>query len=109
MNSDLHLGSRFTGVRRGSLPHHDIFLINDLPEIHAEALIWHQESGWVSWQSSKDSSSVQLCWLSLERRGSAFAWHDTTAVIGAQNGAVTILDFAGVIGMLKGLELPQFT
>jgi hypothetical protein len=47
---------------------------------------------------------VPLCWVPLERRGDAFAWHGTTAAIGGQKGDVSILDFTDVIATLQGLE-----
>jgi hypothetical protein len=74
--------------------------IADLSLTPTEALVWNKESGWISWQRS-ELRSVRLCWLPHERRGEPFASHDMTAVIGALNGTVTILDFSEVIAMLN--------
>jgi hypothetical protein len=74
--------------------------IADPPLSPPEALLWIQKTGWISWRRS-DLRSVRMCWLPHERRGEPFASHDMTAVIGAHDGTVTILDFSEVISMLN--------
>jgi hypothetical protein len=74
--------------------------IADFPLTPTEALVWNEKTGWISWQRF-DLRLVRLCWLPHERRGKPFVFHNMTAVIGAQHGAVTILDFSEVIRMLK--------
>jgi hypothetical protein len=49
-------------------------------------------------------SSVCLCWLPVQLRGAAFAYHGNTTAIGARQGAVTILDFSEIIASLKGMK-----
>jgi WD40 repeat protein len=76
----------------------------DCHDTYTEALVWNEETGWISWQKSNATPPECLCWLPVERRGWSFAWHGATAVIGARRGTVTILDFSDVIAMLRGLE-----
>jgi WD40 repeat protein len=70
--------------------------IAELQPAPTEALVWDENSGWISWQPS-DLHSIRLCWLPHERRGYSFASHNMTAAIGAECGTVTILDFSKVI------------
>jgi WD40 repeat protein len=77
--------------------------IADLLLTPTEALVWNEASGWISWQCS-NLRSVRLCWLPQECRGKPFACHNMTVVIGAQSGALTILDFSEVIAMLKSVD-----
>jgi WD40 repeat protein len=72
--------------------------ITDLPLTPIGTLAWNEASGWISWQRSQ-THLVRLYWLPHERRGTAFACHHMTAVIGGQHGAVTVLDFSEVIAM----------
>jgi hypothetical protein len=74
----------------------------DLQPTFTETLVWDEMTGWISWQHSNNSSLLHLCWLPMERRGSTFAFQGTTAVIGARQGIITILDFSNVIATLKG-------
>jgi hypothetical protein len=77
--------------------------ITDISQTHMEALNWDEKTGWISWQRF-ESAAMLLCWLPLDTRGTSFAYHDTTAVIGARQGAVTFLDFAKLIAMLRGMN-----
>jgi hypothetical protein len=76
--------------------------IADFPQTHTEAFMWSEETGWISWQRS-EVGTLPLCWLPVDRRGGSFATHGFMAAIGAQQGAVTILDFSDVIAILQGL------
>jgi WD40 repeat protein len=76
--------------------------IAELQPAPTEALVWDEDSGWISWQCS-DLRSIRLCWLPHERRGMAFASRNKTAVIGARRGAVTILDFSEVIATIDAV------
>jgi WD40 repeat protein len=82
--------SEFTSVE-GQITH--------VPRPPTEALVWNENSGWISWRRSR-THSVRLCWLPHECCGSPFASHNMTAAIGARHAAVTILDFSEVIAML---------
>jgi hypothetical protein len=73
--------------------------ITDVSLSPTEALVWSGETGWISLQRSR-THSVRLCWLPHERRGASFASHNMMAAIGAQHGAVTILDFSEVLATL---------
>jgi hypothetical protein len=74
-----------------------------------ETLVWDEATGWISWQTSDGTLPIPLCWIPVERRGHEFACHGTTAVIGATQGVITILDFSGVIAMLENADKAQFT
>jgi hypothetical protein len=69
-----------------------------------EAILWNNETGWISYQHSDGSRLWDLCWLPTERRGELFTRHGTTVAIGTRRGLVTILDFSDVVAMLKGLD-----
>jgi hypothetical protein len=70
----------------------------------AKTFVWDEATGWISWQTSDDTLLLPLCWIPVERRGDAFAGHGTTAVIGARQGIITILDFSDVISMLGNAD-----
>jgi WD40 repeat protein len=74
-----------------------------------EPLIWDERTGWISWRISDGTRPLPLCWIPVERRGHEFACHGTTAVIGARQGIVTILDFSDVIAMLKNADQALLT
>jgi hypothetical protein len=73
--------------------------------LHAddEDLAWNEEAGWISWRCSNDSCAWNLCWLPAERRGELFGYRGTTAIIGARQGAVTILHLSDAITIQKAL------
>jgi hypothetical protein len=73
-----------------------------------ETLLWDMETGWISWQVSDGTHALPLCWMPAERRGNLFAHHGTTAVIGALQGIITILDFSDVIAMLGNADQASF-
>jgi hypothetical protein len=75
-------------------------LMTGISYISTETLVWDGRSGWISWRRA-DTRSIELCWLPHDLRGDAFASHEMSAVFGARQGAVTILDFSEVIAMLK--------
>jgi hypothetical protein len=75
------------------------------PTTHAsptriETFVWDEATGWISWKTPDGVHPLPLCWIPVERRGSTFACHGTTVVLGAAGGIVTILDFADVIATL---------
>jgi hypothetical protein len=74
----------------------------------AETFVWDETTGWISWQTSDDIFPRPLCWIPVERRGEAFACHGTTAVIGAEQGIITILDFSDVIAILRNTDQVPF-
>jgi WD40 repeat protein len=74
-----------------------------------ETLVWDEQTGWISWRISDGTRLLPLCWIPVERRGLVFARHGTTAVVGARQGIVTILDFSDVIAMLKNADQALFT
>jgi hypothetical protein len=78
--------------------------ITHASQTRTEPLVWDEETGWISWQISECTPPLPLCWMPVERRGSSFARHGATAVIGARHGIVTILDFSDVIAMLKDAD-----
>jgi hypothetical protein len=94
----------FSDVRGGIMEPKSSWLTVDLPHTCTEAFTWIEETGWISWRPSDGACSVRLCWLPLERRGESFSWHGRKVVIGARQGAVTILDFLEVVTMLEGLD-----
>jgi hypothetical protein len=82
---------------------------NTTPTTHAshtriETFVWDEATGWISWQSSHDTLPLPLCWIPVERRGRPFACHDTTVVIGTEQGIITILDFSDVLAMLGNAD-----
>jgi hypothetical protein len=84
------------------------------PTTHAshtrtETFVWDQATGWISWQTPDGIHPLPLCWIPVERRGYAFACHGTTAVIGAQHGIVTILNFSAVIAALGNANQAPLT
>jgi hypothetical protein len=74
-----------------------------------ETFVWDEATGWISWQTSQNALPLPLCWIPVERRGRKFASHGTTAVIGAHQGIITILDFSDVIAMLENADQAPFT
>jgi hypothetical protein len=74
-----------------------------------ETLVWDEQTGWISWQISDGTLPLPLCWIPVERRGRVFACQGSTAVIGATQGIITILDFSDVIAMLRIADQAPFT
>jgi hypothetical protein len=74
--------------------------ITHAPHTRTKTFVWDEATGWISLQTPDGIHPLPLCWIPVERRGSEFACHGTTAVIGALQGTVTILDFSDVIAML---------
>jgi WD40 repeat protein len=56
-----------------------------------------EETGWVAMRSPLCNQEYLLCWLLKERRGGISTASKRTLVVGAKNGAVTIMSFAKVI------------
>jgi WD40 repeat protein len=52
-------------------------------------------TGWI-WRGTPSGNVQPLCWLPKQYRGKALAYHGQTVCIGAENGAITILDFSNV-------------
>jgi hypothetical protein len=75
----------------------------------AETFVWDEATGWISWQTPDGTLPLPLCWIPVERRGYEFACHGTTAVIGASQGIITILDFSDVIAMLGNADQAPLT
>jgi hypothetical protein len=69
-----------------------------------DTFVWDEATGWISWQTPDRIHSLPLCWIPIERRGRAFAYHGTTVVMGAKLGIITILDFSDVIAMLGNTD-----
>jgi WD40 repeat protein len=55
------------------------------------------ETGWVALNSPLCNQELKLCWLPKERRARVSTASKHTLVVGAPNGAVTIMSFAKVI------------
>jgi hypothetical protein len=72
-------------------------------------LVWDYAAGWITWQTSDDTLPLPLCWIPVERRGSKFACHGFTVVIGAEQGIITILDFSDVIAVLGNADQASST
>jgi hypothetical protein len=58
-------------------------------------------TGWISRRSAREGALLRLCWLPPDRRGRVFAHHDSHVVVGASQGAVTIINFCDVLRMLS--------
>jgi WD40 repeat protein len=58
-------------------------------------------TGWISHRSAREGALLRLCWLPPDRRGHAFAHHNSRVVVGASQGAVTIINFCDVLRMLS--------
>jgi hypothetical protein len=69
-------------------------------EPHFPVFEWN-ETGWISCQASRKGALVRICWLPPNRRGWPFAHNGSHLVIGAKQGAVTIIDFCDVLEMLS--------
>jgi WD40 repeat protein len=54
-----------------------------------------ETTGWLS-RISFTGPRQRLCWLPKQYRGQEIAFHGQTVCIGAENGAITILDFSDV-------------
>jgi WD40 repeat protein len=96
---DQTLTYKFTDLCGAEVAQTHTSAITHVWHTHAEALVWNEQTGWISCQTS-DGSRLPLCWMPVERRGFAFACRDTTAVMGAATGIVTILDFSDLIATL---------
>jgi WD40 repeat protein len=55
--------------------------------------VFDKDLGWIS-RHGRDSALRRVCWLPVELRGNALAHSGQKVVVGAENGAVTILDFS---------------
>jgi hypothetical protein len=53
---------------------------------------WDEGLGWISYVT-RQGRLMPLCWLPEHLRGSEFATHGTTVVMGGRSGSITILDF----------------
>jgi hypothetical protein len=62
-------------------------------------IAWDDSTGWISLkrEASLEEADVRLCWLPKERRGRPHAFRHSTMVIGAETGAITILDFSEML------------
>jgi hypothetical protein len=67
---------------------------------HAVRLSFQYATGWVMGSFSGEEKPVRLCWLPTERRGWYHAVWGSTVVVGADTGAITILDLSAMIAML---------
>jgi hypothetical protein len=70
-------------------------------EPHHPILQCSRDTGWISYRSARAGALVRLCWLPPNRRGEIFATNGSHVVVGANHGAVTIIDFCDVLGMLS--------
>jgi hypothetical protein len=67
---------------------------------HPVRLSFHHATGWVMGSCSGKEKPVRLCWLPTDRRGRQHAVWGSTVVVGADTGAITILDLSAMIAML---------
>jgi hypothetical protein len=68
---------------------------------HAVRLSFEHETGWVTGSFSGElKKPVRLWWLPTDRRGRRHAVWGSTVVVGADTGAITILDLSAMIAML---------
>jgi hypothetical protein len=63
--------------------------------------VFDSYTGWISCRSTREGALLRLCWLPSNRRGRAFDYHHSHVVVGASQGAVTILHFCDVLKMLS--------
>jgi sugar phosphate permease len=66
---------------------------------HEAVLAWDAITGWVRLKTKApfEGDGALLCWIPTERRGGAHAIWNTTLVLGATSGAITILDFSDML------------
>jgi hypothetical protein len=64
-------------------------------------------TGWVMGSCSSEEKLVRLCWLPTDRRGEIYAVWGSTVVVGADTGAITILDLSATIAMLDHAGVRQ--
>jgi hypothetical protein len=62
-------------------------------------------TGWITGSWPGEGKLSNLCWLPTEKRGHSHAVYGSTMVIGADTGAITILDLGAVLGMLSHIGL----
>jgi hypothetical protein len=67
---------------------------------HAVRLSFDHATGWDMGSCSSEEKLVRLCWLPTDRRGPHHAVWGSTVVVGADTGAITILDLSAMIAML---------
>jgi hypothetical protein len=67
---------------------------------HAVRLLFERTTGWIMGSCSSKEKPVRLCWLPTERRGYCHAVWGSAVVVGAETGAITILDLGAMIAML---------
>jgi hypothetical protein len=67
---------------------------------HAVQLSFQHATGWVTGSISGEKKPVRLCWLPTERRGRHYAVSGSIVVVGADTGAITILDLSAMVAML---------
>jgi hypothetical protein len=70
-------------------------------EPHQPIFEFDSHTGWISHRSAREGALLRLCWLPPDRRGHAFAHHDSHVVVGAELGAVTVIDFSDVLDTLS--------
>jgi hypothetical protein len=70
-------------------------------EPHQFLLEFDHNTGWISCRSAREGALLRLCWLPPNRRGNIFARNDSHVVVGASQGAVTIMDFCNVLGIFS--------
>jgi hypothetical protein len=99
----------FSDVRSAEVIHGHTSPITHAPHTRTNTFVWDEATGWISWQISDGTLPLPLCWIPVERRGYEFACHGTTAVIGAHQGIITILDLSDVISMLGNADQALFT
>jgi hypothetical protein len=79
-------------------------LLHDLGKVdspyHAVRLSFDSTTGWVIRSRSGEEKPVCLCWLPTDRRGLRHAVWGSTVVVGAETGAITILDLSAMTAML---------
>jgi hypothetical protein len=66
----------------------------------AGRLSFEHRTGWAMGSCFGKEKPVRLCWLPTERRGEIYAVSGSTVVVGADTGAITILDLSATIAML---------
>jgi hypothetical protein len=87
----------------------DVSPITHVSRTRTKSLVWNAETGWISWQIPERNRPLPLCWMPVERRGYKFTCFGTTAVLGARQGTLTILDFSDVIAMIGDADQAPFT
>jgi hypothetical protein len=81
-------------------PSHGVGKVGNPCQAGRGRLSFQHTSGWVTGSFSGEEKPVRLCWLPTERRGYYYAVWGSTVVIGAETGAITILDLSAMTAML---------